>query len=206
MRKGQLHTRMAYRYIKPTKNRATVFFDEDASVKDIINVILYADKLSQQFTERFAPMLLAKSERETLRNVWNFVKKNIRYVEDGARNEIVKSPGKTWHDKTGDCKSMSVMVGALLQNLEFDYFYRVAFYDPSAPQQGHIYPIAKTSTGEEIVVDAVHYSFDHEYSYWKKQDYKPGSGAKINGTPGTNDNIMGLIALGGLALLLLPKM
>lgn len=199
MRKTETHRRLANRYIGKSPNVSKTMF-KNASVDDIINVILYADTLSKPFTDQFAPMLRARTDEDTLRNVWKFVRDNIRYIEDNEGNEIVKSPGKTWQDKTGDCKSMSVMVASLLKNLGYQYYYRVAFYDPSTPNQGHIYPVAVTAEGEEYIVDAVHPRFDVEYTYWKKQDYQPGSG-KLSGPPLANKH-NGIIAVGAALLLL----
>jgi len=175
-----IHRKLGERYIGKSPGVATVLYQK-ATVKDIVAAILKADSLSAPFTARFAPMLRAGSDEKTLRNVWELVRHNVRYVRDRDGDEIVKSPGRTWADKTGDCKSMSVLVGSLLNNLGYEYYYRVAFYDKDNPQQGHIYPIAVLEDGREIVVDAVNARFDSEYQYWKKQDYTPRRSSAING-------------------------
>lgn len=168
------------RYILPSSNQK-MFIKSDAEVTDIISVILKADQRSKEFTARFAPFLRGSSPEQTLKNVWSFVRKYIRYEKDRSGDERIKSPGKTWEDKYGDCKSMSVMVGSLLKNLGFRYFYRVAFYDKDNPEQGHIYPVAILPGGEMIVVDAVHYVFDEEVEFWRASDYDPETGKKIAG-------------------------
>ena len=89
------------------------------NVKDIVEVILSADGKSKGFTAPFARHLKGKNDQETLKNIWQFIKDNIRYKRDEAGHEIIKSPGKTWQDKSGDCKSYSVFIGSLLQNLGY---------------------------------------------------------------------------------------
>ncbi|NUO01007.1 MAG: hypothetical protein HUU01_10375 [Saprospiraceae bacterium] len=170
----------------------------NARIGDIVQAVLHADSKGSYFVETMAESLRKGSDRETLRAVWRFVKDNIRYVRDPPRRELVKSPGATWASKTGDCKSMSVMIGSLLRCLGYRYFYRVARYDPKNPEQGHIYPVALVN-GREVIVDAVHDAFDREYDYWKKQDYSPQGMAAIGAVPDGRNHTA--LALGFLAVL-----
>lgn len=176
----------------------TTMINQGARIGDIIDAVLYADAKGSYFVENMAESLRKGSDRETLRAVWSFVKDNIRYVRDGIGHELVKSPGATWASKKADCKSMSVMAGSLMRCLGYRYFYRVARYDPKNPEQGHVYPVAIVQ-GKEVVVDAVHGSFDREYDYWKKQDYWPKGMAAIGAVPGTGNNTA--LALGLLVAL-----
>lgn len=217
MKKREIHRRAAKRYIGNSPGMELVRL-ENATVEKIVHVILHADTLSRDFTARFAPMLRASTDRGTLRNIWAFIRDNIEYRIDGDLVEIVKSPGKTFQDGYGDCKSMAVMSGSLLQNLGYKYFYRVAFYDPEQPQAGHIYAIVQLNDGTEVVLDAVNSRFDHEYRYWKKKDYRPVKPAsRINGRSlsvgpreiseikhnSTQSNTVPAILVAGIGLLLL---
>lgn len=168
----------AGRYIAPSPNRREVVH-EDGGIREIIDVIMYADRAGHPFTRELAPRLVGANDYETLANIWKFTRTHIRYVRDRVGEEVVKSPGKFWADKRGDCKSFSVFIGSLLQNLNFKYKYRVAFYDPNNPDSGHIYPVAMIG-GEEVIVDAVHTRFDEEVPYWKAYDYNPNTGKKIS--------------------------
>lgn len=185
------HTSLANRYIEKSPGIEITLF-EDATVEDIIHGILMASRHGARFTERFAPMLKGRDDMATLRNVWEFVRRNIAYQRDADGHEIIKSPGRTWQDRFGDCKSMSVKVASLLENLGFDYFFRVAFYDPAEPNQGHIYPVVALPGGGKVVVDAVHPRFDMEYQWWKKRDYYPPK-RRISGLK-HNRKIMGINA------------
>lgn len=144
----------------------------NARIGDIVEVILHADGKASAFTRRLAGHLRGKDDMDTLANIWDFTKKHIRYKRDRAGKEIVKSPGRTWEDGHADCKGMSIFIGSLLKNLGYDFVYRVARYDSSLPDQGHIYPVVLLD-GKEVVVDAVHKYFNKEYPYWTKKDYAP---------------------------------
>lgn len=184
--------------IGKTSNRVKVMY-QDGDVDDIIEVILYADTMSRGFTKRLAKELKGKTDYETLRNIWNFTKQNVRYVRDRVGQEVIKSPGKTWHDRKGDCKSFSVFEGSLFQNLGYKYKYRVAFYNPRHPNSGHIYPIVILPGGREVIMDAVHTRFDDEVPYWKAYDYEPTTAQKsaLNGT--RKDNTVWWV-IGGIAI------
>lgn len=171
------YVRIANRTIEPGTN-THIRVSNDANVAKIIALIMQANRISHPFTRRFARNLRGKNDLVTLRNVWSFVKENIRYKRDEPGAEVVKSPGELWDDKVGDCKSFSVMIGSLLGNLGYDYKYRVAFYNPDAPEQGHIYPVAILKDGTEVIVDAVYTRFNAEAKYWKAYDYEPASGER----------------------------
>lgn len=165
---------IAKQHISPSPGKVTTITD-NADMARIIAAIMDADEVSKPFTTRFAAFLKGKNDRETLRNIWDFVKKEIRYVRDQPGDEVVKSPGQLWKSREGDCKSFTVMIGSILNNLGYQYKYRVAIYSPLTPQQGHIYPVAILPNGQEVVVDAVHTRFDDEAPYYKAWDYTPGT-------------------------------
>ena len=170
-------SRLANRYIATSKREKTVVFRQ-GDLDDIIQTIMEADRRSEGFTTKFAPFLRGNTDRRTLRNVWAFIRKHIRYQKDRPNDEIIKSPGATWMDGYGDCKSFSVMSGSLLRDLGFDYKYRVVFYDEDYPEQGHIYPVVVLADGEEVIVDSVYHSFDQELAFWKGYDYDASTGKR----------------------------
>ena len=196
---------LANRYIGKSTNKRVVLY-KNASVEDIIKAVVHADRLSGHFTARFAPMLRAGTHRQTLKNVWQFTRRNITYLRDTDGEEVVKSPGKTWEDRTADCKSLSVFIASILKNLGYEYFYRVVFYDPASPNQGHIYPIAVLPDGEEVPMDAVNTKFDEEYAYWKAEDYQHnGKRAGISGPPPTKRRGIIVAGMVGLAIIMIAK-
>lgn len=141
----------------------------DGSTKDIISAIGYADERSAPFTERFSEALKGMSKFDAARNIWYFLKNNIRYVEDsdsyGKGFQFVKSPAQLVTDGTGDCKSLSVFTGSVLQNLGIPYQYKfTAYHDPADPDNRnvkHVYVIVPDGK-RNIIIDAVYNRFNAE--------------------------------------------
>jgi hypothetical protein len=174
-----------------TTNRPVILY-KDGSVPEILKAIFYAGKLAPKMTKQISSRLIGKNDYETLRNIWNFLKKEVIYKRDKPGKEVVKSPGKLIFDGYGDCKSFTNMAQSLITNAGISFKYRVAFYDPDNPQQGHIYPIAVLSPKKEIVVDAVHSHFNEEVPFWKAFDYSP-DGKLIGSVKSDNfDNLAGI--------------
>ncbi len=108
--------RIADQVMPRPDNVREVRFDQ-GDTKDIIQVILYANQFIGPHTKELSRYFKKRNDYQSCRKIWQFVKKNIRYRKDADGFENVKSPAKTWFDKYGDCKSMSLLIGSLLKNL-----------------------------------------------------------------------------------------
>lgn len=157
---------------------------QNGSTQDIINVILEADKKAYLQTKNFAPMLLGANDNETCQNIWKFIHGNIRYVKDPVGFEKVKSPAKTWKDRYGDCKSMSLFAGSILKNLGIPYAYRFTSYEKRG-NYTHVYVVA----AGQYIIDAVHGKYNEEVPYEKKKDYQMTKIAYLGSIP-TQKNIV----------------
>jgi hypothetical protein len=152
--------------------------------EDIISVIMYADKQSAPYTSKVAPLFMGNDLESTCRNIFDFLKENIRYVKDPRGHEQIKSPGRLWELKEGDCKSFSIFIGSILQNLGIPYVYRfVAFSRSPQADFTHVYVVADPH-GQEIILDAVTDSFDHEEPYTRSEDWNPETGGPIQAVSG----------------------
>ena len=61
-----------------------------------------------------------------MRKLWRFVRSNITYQRDAYAKEAIQSPSYLWHtSKKGDCKSMSVFIGNVLEHKQIPFVYRV---------------------------------------------------------------------------------
>lgn len=144
---------------------------KNASTRDIIETILFADAQSGEFIDPVAvECLRGKTPEQTLINVWRFAKQNVRYQADRPGFERIKSPGALLSVGIGDCKSLSVLEGALLRALGIPYAYRFAAYDVG--DFTHVYVLAWVN-GKYIPLDAVHTKPLEEVKYMKKKDYSP---------------------------------
>lgn len=158
----------------------------DGDTNDIIEAILYADQRSGQFVNKgeTVAQFRAGDEIDTLYNVWRWVRSTFRYRADKQGWERVQSPNAMMKSKVGDCKSFSVMEAALLRALGFKYKFRFAAYKNG--DFSHVYVVAYTSRGREVILDAVHTQFDEEVSFHHAADAAPRKqvGAGINGVNG----------------------
>ena len=146
----------------------------NGNTHDIIKSILYADGFCAPYTVNLSKTLAEKDLYKTCRNIWQFWKDNVKYVEDPDGYQYIKSPGYLYQvGKTdgGDCKSYSVAVASCLKNLGINYCYR--FISEYANKEFHHVYVVVPSPNGEIVIDCVLDSFDSENSFEKKQDIVP---------------------------------
>lgn len=166
---------------KPDNNSVTLH--ANGNTDDIISVILFADKQSAVFTKKIAPYFKGANNLETARNIWNFLKKEIHYKDDGFIAQNIKSPAQFFYDREGDCKSFSIFTGSILQNLGIPYQIKLVSFSPGS-NVTHVYIIIPQSpnypnTKSQIIIDAVWTKFNSEkkYSYHK---LFPGHMAQVN--------------------------
>lgn len=157
------------RKIIKASERRTVVKYRDGDTADIITVILEMDARSGNYIyAAAAECLRGKNDMETLKNIWSFVKFNVRYQADKPGNELVKSPGALFDLGHGDCKSFSIAIVALLRTLGFkDIRFRFTSYDRD--DFSHVYVVCRNG-GRDVILDAVHSRFNDEVPYRRKKD------------------------------------
>lgn len=147
--------------IAPPRNTSALRY-RDGLTRDIITVILDQDALAQRDI-RDAEQLRGRDDMDTLRNVFNFVKRNVRYRADRPGKEVVKNPAALFDAGVGDCKSFSIAIVSLCRALGFrNLSYRFAAYAPG--DVTHVYPVCYLG-GEPVILDAVFGKFNREAPY-----------------------------------------
>ena len=101
-----------------------------------------------------ANSLKGNTQAETFQNIWDFVRQNIRYQNDEKGIEQLRTPQRTLHDKIGDCDDFSILISAILTNLNITHELVVAAYKSKDKWQ-HIYPAAYDYKGDRYVIDCV---------------------------------------------------
>jgi hypothetical protein len=134
---------------------------------DIINALHKYMPYAVDQSRKRASLFKGKDNLETCKNVWNFLKSNIRYVEDSIFFQDIKLPNRLIKDGKGDCKSYSMFAASILECLGIPYkFAYTSYTDSKTPQ--HVY--VQTDSG--IIIDAVWNKFNEEkiytYKYLKK--------------------------------------
>ncbi len=155
----------AIRYIAKPDHRNTVELIAGLN-SDIIQVIHSNLPRAARQCAEFAWKFKADSEYKTCKNIWDFLKREIRYRVDKEGQQDIKLPGRFVAEGTGDCKSFSLFTAAILQNLNIPFSFRYTSYgiDPT-PQ--HVYIV----TGSGIIIDGVWNAFNAEKKYTHKKDY-----------------------------------
>lgn len=155
--------------IKPPRRADDQDRYPEGNTRDIIETVLYADSKSGWYTKDFADSLKGKTVMDTCRNIWEFVKTQIPYVLDPVGEQIIKSPGRLWQERSGDCKSFSVFTASCLKNLGIPYGYRFASYNQTDPTPTHVYVFVPGKS--EIILDSVWIGpFNSQKPYTFKQD------------------------------------
>lgn len=129
----------------------------------------------QPVTKALAKKLRGANDLETSRNIFNWVCANIRYKKDGS-NQVVRLPSGLLRTREGDCKSMSLLVAALLVNNGIVPKFVYTSYKDNDPTPSHIY--VETKSG--IILDCVWKRFNSEktpkFKYKKIMDISYLSG------------------------------
>jgi len=141
------------------------------SVNDITGGVLKAIKDSNEQAKLIAPYLKGKTRQQTLRNIFNFCKKNVRYVREPNSLQTAKTLPRILADKQGDCKHYATLVASLCKALNIPVKLRLISQNYFSPEPTHIYAVSGIGT-VEVVVDPVLKQFANEALYRYKYDIK----------------------------------
>jgi hypothetical protein len=120
-----------------------------------------------QQCKSIAPKFKGATEMDTCRNIFDFLKNDIKYVADGSHQKV-KLPSALLRERVGDCKSYSLFTGAILSNLGIPWKYVLVSYRED-PTPTHIYVV----TDSGIIIDAVWGTFNSEKTPTHKYYHKP---------------------------------
>jgi hypothetical protein len=86
--------------------------------------------------------------------IFNWVKRNIRYVNDPYGVELIQSPIYTVQRRAGDCDDLSIMVNALSASLGYNTAFKTIKADKRYPNEfSHVYSLIEID-GKWITADA----------------------------------------------------
>jgi len=125
-----------------------------ANVDDTIAAIQRIVKENYPVVSELSANLRGVNCEQTFRNIWNYVRNNVRYQNDEPGKEQLRTPQRTLFDKVGDCDDMSILISAILINLDFQHELWVTAYKNTSDWQ-HIYPVAFSRAGDRFVIDCV---------------------------------------------------
>jgi Transglutaminase-like superfamily len=153
--------------ILPAQGNEKVHYENGKTI-DIQDIIFRVNKKDiWKQTEKFSAQF--SKDLKGLRALWRFVKEGIEYQEDPIGFQYVQHPAALWQSKLGDCKSFTLFIVSVLQNLGIPYLIRFTAYRKG--DVTHVYPVAILD-GQEVILDAVWDFFDAEKPFYRKEDFK----------------------------------
>lgn len=167
--------------IAPAQNKK-VLKVRNGITKDIVSEVLSGVVGVKDQTRQFSKQFTAN--RDGMQKLWRWVRTNIHYKEDPAGIQWVKEPARLYADRQGDCKSFTIFIVSVLQNLGVEHLIRFTNTErPNSRIVNHVYPVAIIDN-EEIIVDAVYHLFDEEHSYYYKKDFEMADIYRLSGIRG----------------------
>ena len=136
--------------MKPKFEGIDSVYKSKADNKDIRDLLeRLVPKAKAQMVE-FSQQFKGRTETETCKKIFNYLKNNFTYLADGDE-QIIKLPSALLAKKVGDCKSYSLFTSAILENLGIPYNFVYASYTTN-PIPGHVY----VTTENGCIIDAVY--------------------------------------------------
>lgn len=156
---------------------ANRLISEKYNTASIMDVILKENERAYLDVSAMAKKLPYTNVYELSKSIFDFLKSNIQYKEDGMLFQAIKSPSRLWKDKAGDCKSFAIFSAAILKALGIPYSIRFVSYSEEWPDIfTHVYTVAH-SEGQTYIIDPVWSGpFNSQKPFINKKDYymKPG--------------------------------
>ena len=136
--------------------RKRILIKQDQGVPDIISAMLSAHKIYAPEYDKISQDFYAGDGIQTAKNLFNFLKENVRYKIESENNQRIMSPtailsvgASNGRDGGIDCKNLSLFIMGVLDFLKRkglinnDIFYRFASYKLLVVISTHISTISK---------------------------------------------------------------
>jgi len=139
------------------KTGQNIVFKENATNGELQSAIEAAIPAAIVQTKQIAKQFKGRTELESCKKIFDFLRTKIRYKVDGE-NQKIKLPSALLRTRVGDCKSYAVFTAAILSNLKIPYYLTYSSYTRGVTEPGHIYVTTKSG----CIIDAVFGKFNAE--------------------------------------------
>lgn len=155
--------------------------EQDQSTQDIVDWILKCHQLFKSDYDRISEQFLGKDCRQTVQNVFRFLKQNVPYYIEGTEDQTVRPPASIVAVPI-DCKNYALFINGVLDSLRrkgllnCQLAYRFANYNWwNGKEAKHVFAVVNPGTKNELWVDPVLESFDQRKNphYYKDKLIKP---------------------------------
>lgn len=166
----------------PAYNGNETVLVRNQDTNDIINGILDAHYKYSKNYDKISSFFVGSTPKQTARNIYNFLKQNVKYRVEPEHKQTIKSPAAiiaTGHTTGSDCKNYSLFIAGIINSLAWMKFQKIPFcfrfssykYFSEVPE--HVFVVLYPGTNHEIWVDPVLNSFDNKKAYTYKIDKTP---------------------------------
>ncbi len=138
---------------------------------DIARAVYNGYVRSYKQTSLLARQLKGYNIYVTCGNIFNYLLRNVKYLEDPRGVQWIKTPARLLKDRTGDCKSMSIFIASCLRNLNIPHYFRFVSFSRFSADPTHVYVVAVID-GKELFLDAVTKKFNYQVPFVTKYDTK----------------------------------
>lgn len=156
-----------------------ILLKKDQGVPDIISAMLSAHKIYSNEYDKISQDFYAGDPIQTAKNVFQFLKKNIRYKIESENNQRIMSPSAIVSLGKNDCKNYALFILGVLDSLKRkgliknDIFFRFASYKLLDEIPHHVFAVIVDQDGTEYYIDPVLSSFNERKTYFHKIDKRP---------------------------------
>jgi transglutaminase-like putative cysteine protease len=148
--------------MKPQFEGIDAVYKSKADNKDIRDLLVKLVPKAKAQMVTFAKQFKGRTQQETCKNIFDYIKSNFTYVADGGE-QIIKLPSALLRKRVGDCKSYSLFTASILENLKIPYKFVYTSYSAN-PIPQHVYVVTENG----CIIDVVYGTFNAE----KKPTYK----------------------------------
>lgn len=154
--------------LKPYSGRK-VLVTTNQSTNDIIKELLKAHSENASEYDKICEQFWTGNEKRTLRKIFDYCKKNIRYEIEPDELQTVKSPSAIIAQGKGDCKHYASFCNGLISAINRKYgtnmnnVFRFAGYNIGATEPQHVYCAVRLSDNKTtIILDPVLETYNDE--------------------------------------------
>jgi hypothetical protein len=152
-------------------NEDEVLIKRYQNTGDIVKDLVYCLRTYNAQAVPVAKMYYTGDVSKDGKNIWNFIRDNIKYEAEPTKDQTTRSFSRIIHDKEGDCKHSALIVGSIAWNMGYNVVFRFVAYK-DAETYGHVYTLIQdTKIGKTVIVDPLQ-DFNSEKPFVKKMDYK----------------------------------
>lgn len=169
------------KFLPPYNGNETMLV-RNQDTQDIIKGLIDAHYKYSKDYDKISSFFIESTPKETARNIYNFLKKNVKYRVEPENKQTIKSPAAiiaTGLTTGSDCKNYSLFIAGIINSLawmklqKIPFCFRFTSYKYFSEVPEHVFVVLYPGTNHEIWVDPVLNSFDQKKAFTYKIDKKP---------------------------------